>query len=268
MEQEVKSETQWIPIEQLVRGTYQPRRHFDPIALQELAMTIKKHGLIQPIVVRPKGKERYEIIAGERRWRAAQLAGLETVRCEVNDYADSQVAEMAVIENLQREDLNPIEEAMAYQRLIDEFDYRHEEVADIVGKSRSKITNSLRLLKLDGRVQDCLTQKQMSEGQGKLLAGIPEEKQYELAQMCITKGWSVKQLEQAIKRLSSPESSRRKNTDIEVIERLLSDHVGSPAQIVQNEEGKWQLVFNCTNLDIMQGIFQKMNFKYEEDCGV
>lgn len=268
MKKETPAYIQWIPIELLERCAYQPRRHFDQQALDELAQTIREHGLIQPIVVRSKGKGRYEIIAGERRWRAAQLAGLERIECKVSDYDDSQVAEMAVIENLQREDLNPVEEAQGYQRLIDEFNYRHEDVADKVGKSRSKITNCLRLLKLDKRVQEMLIHKQLNEGHGKVLAGLPFDKQYELARTCIDKGLNNRQLEAAVKRFNnSPSESKEKgNKTIQAIERALSDHVGSPARIVQDEDGKWHLEFACHNLDILEGVLQKMNFDYNLDC--
>lgn len=263
-----KSRIQMMPIDKLERCAYQPRRHFDRQALEELAQTIREHGLIQPVVVRPKGKDRYEIIAGERRWRAAQLAGLERIECKVSDYDNRQVAEMAVIENLQREDLNPVEEAQSYQRLIDEFNYRHEDVAEKVGKSRTKITNCLRLLKLDKYIQEMLIQKQLNEGHGKVLAGLPFDRQYEFAKVCVDKGWSNRQLEAAVKRLNSslPENKEKGNKSIQAIERALSDHVGSPARIVQDEDGKWHLEFACHNLDILEGVLQKMNFNYNLDC--
>lgn len=270
MSAEEKSRIQMIPIDKLERCAYQPRRHFDRQALEELAQTIREHGLIQPIVVRPKGKDRYEIIAGERRWRAAQLVGLERIECKVSDYDNRQVAEMAVIENLQREDLNPIEEAQSYQRLIDEFNYRHEDVAEKIGKSRAKITNNLRLLRLDKRVQEMLTQNQLNEGHGKALAGLSFDKQFEVAKECVDKGWNNRQLEAIVKRLNSSNlssnSKGKGDKTIQAIERALSDHVGSPARIVQNEDGKWHLEFACHNLDILEGVLQKMNFNYNLDC--
>ena len=193
---------QQIGIDLLVRGKYQPRQHFDPIKLQELADSIKSTGgLLQPIVVRPIGANKYEIVAGERRWRAAQLAGLTDISCLVYPYSDEQTLQASIIENISRADLNPIEEAQAYQRLIDEFLYLHEEVAASVGKSRTAITNSLRLLKLDARVQKLLIMGDLSEGHGKILAGLPPHQQYELAERCVQKGWNVRKIEAEVKKL-------------------------------------------------------------------
>src|SRR4029079_3847018 len=168
-----KPTLQQITIDRLSRGKYQPRQHFDPEKLQELADSIKSTDwLLQPIVVRPLSDGNYEIVAGERRWRAAQLAGLGEVSCLVFNYSDEQALQASIVENISRADLNPIEEAQAYQRLIDEFHYLHEEVAASVGKSRTAITNSLRLLKLDPRVQKFLIEGKLSEGHGKILASL------------------------------------------------------------------------------------------------
>lgn len=207
----IKSELKNIPIEYLKPGKYQTRQVFDQESLQELAESIKSEGLIQPIIVRPisdgdNGKKefekeekeghkkyrRYEIVAGERRWRAAQLAKLEMVPCLINHYSDKQVAAITPIENVQRKDLNPIEEAFAYQHLIDEFAYIHEEVAIAVGKSRTKITNLLRLLRLDTRVQELLILGDLNEGHGKIIAGLPYNLQYELAKKSAEQNWSLK----------------------------------------------------------------------------
>ncbi len=153
-----------IPIEQLVRGKYQPRRHFDKKALEELAQSIRTNGLIQPIVVRPIAKQQYEIIAGERRWRAVQLAGMHNIECVIRDLTDTEAIEASTIENLQREDLNPIEEATAFQRLADDFHYTHEEIAATIGKSRARVSNVIRLLKLDTSVQQLLIDGLLNEG--------------------------------------------------------------------------------------------------------
>ena len=158
-----KATLQQISIDLLLRGQYQPRQHFDPEKLQELANSIKSTGgLLQPIVVRPLAHQKYEIVAGERRWRAAQLAGLEEISCLVYQYTDEQALQASIVENTSRAVLNPIEEAQAYQRLIDEFHYLHEEVAASVGKSRAAITNSLRLLKLEQRVQHLIISNPLS----------------------------------------------------------------------------------------------------------
>ena len=196
---EQKIEQKNIPIEYLERGRFQPRRYFDETSLQELANSIKEHGLIEPVVVRAISENHYEIIAGERRWRACQLAGHDTIRCEVRDLNDEAVAAITIIENIQRENLNPIEEAQGYQRLIDEFGYMHEEVAYEVGKSRTKITNSLRLLKLDHKIQDYLREGKISEGHGKILAGLPKDIQFTLGHLCVSRGWSIRKLEQEAK---------------------------------------------------------------------
>ena len=156
-----------IPVELLKRGQYQPRKHFDEEALQELADSIKEQGIIEPIVVRPLPNKTYEIIAGERRWRAAQLAGLDTVPCLIRECSDRAAAALTVIENVQRKDLNPIEEAESYQRLIQEFGYSHDEVAKALGKSRTGITNNLRLLKLDSNIKEIIRLGTLSEGHGK-----------------------------------------------------------------------------------------------------
>src|SRR3989338_8379454 len=148
-----------VPVECLTRGHYQPRRQFNELALQELSESIRSQGVIEPIIVRETSADRYEIIAGERRWRASQLAGLTTVPCVIRNYTDAQAAEVTLIENIQREDLNPIEEALALLRLIDDFQYTHDSLAKSLGQSRTKITNTLRLLQLDTRVQQFLIDK-------------------------------------------------------------------------------------------------------------
>jgi ParB family chromosome partitioning protein len=205
---------QFLSIDLLVRGKYQPRRHFDSAQLQELAESIKTTGgLLQPIVVRPINSNQYEIVAGERRWRAAQLAGLNDVSCLVSHYTDEQALQASIIENISRADLNPIEEAQAYQRLIDEFQYLHDEVAAAVGKSRTSITNVLRLLKLDPRVQELLIHGKLSEGHGKILAGLPISAQFQLAELSIQKGWSVRKIEAEAKKLQQPVATENPYSD-------------------------------------------------------
>ena len=176
------------------RGRYQPRVQFEPVKLQELADSIKNAGLLQPIVVRPVSDHQYEIIAGERRWRATQLAGLDEINCLVREFNDEQAAEAATIENIARVDLNPIEEAKAYQRLIDEFRYVHEEIAATVGKSRTAITNSLRLLKLDSRVQKLIIQGDLSEGHAKILVTLDPIDQFAIAKKAIQYRWSARKI--------------------------------------------------------------------------
>lgn len=255
-----------LSIDQLVRGKYQPRRHFDPVQLQELADSIKTTGgLLQPIVVRPLKDNKYEIIAGERRWRAAQLAMMGEVSCLVSNYTDEQALQASIIENINRADLNPIEEAQAYQRLIDEFQYLHEEVAAAVGKSRTKITNALRLLKLDPRVQELLINGKLSEGHGKILAGIPLQQQFALAERCIEKGWSVRKIENEIKKLlgSPNHDGPYGDPNLKRLENALTDHIGNQVQIDCEERGGGFVKIRFNNIDELEGHFQRMGFKYD-----
>lgn len=257
---------QQLSIDQLVRGKYQPRRHFDSVQLQELADSIKTTGgLLQPIVVRPIANNQYEIIAGERRWRAAQLAGMGEVSCLVSHYTDEQALQASIIENINRADLNPIEEAEAYQRLIDEFHYLHEEVAAAVGKSRTKISNALRLLKLDPRVQELLISGQLSEGHGKILAGIPMQQQFALAEKSVQKGWSVRKIEIEAKKLlgASILDSPYSDPNLKHLEIALSDHIGNQVQIDCEERGGGFVKIRFNNIDELEGHFEKLGFKYE-----
>ena len=203
---EEKTAETMVKITKIEPNREQPRRYFDGDALNELAESIKHYGLISPILVQDK-KDHYEIVAGERRWRAAKLAGLKEVPVIIRDYTEREIAEIALIENVQREDLNPIEEAMGYKRLIEEFGLKQEEVAECVSKSRSAITNSLRLLKLSDKVQQILTDKDspLSMGHARaLLAVEDEEKQTELAEKIIKERLSVREVEKLVKNLDKP----------------------------------------------------------------
>lgn len=261
-----KPQLQTLSIELLQRGKFQPRRQFDEATLQELAESIRASGLIQPIVVRPLRQGNYEIVAGERRWRAAQLAGLTEVTCLINYYTDEQTAAVTTIENVNRVDLNPIEEANAYQRLIDEFGYLHDEIAAVVGKSRAKITNILRLLKLDKRVQQMLIAGQLSEGHGKILASCPEEKQFMLAQRAIQKEWSVRKLEEVIKQLTKPVTAMQAMDDVNIkaLENTVSEYIGSQVKLEHDavERSGW-LKIKYYNPEILAGILDKLGIKYE-----
>jgi ParB family chromosome partitioning protein len=254
-----------LSIDQLVRGKYQPRRHFDLTQLQELADSIKTTGgLLQPIVVRPLSMDKYEIVAGERRWRAAQLAELNEVSCLVSRYTDEQALQASIIENINRADLNPIEEAEAYQRLIDEFHYFHEEVAAAVGKNRTTITNALRLLKLDPRVQEFLINGKLSEGHGKILAGLPLAQHYALAEQCIAKNWSVRKTEMEAKKLQAPANNTGpySDTNIKHLENALSDHIGNRVQIDCEDRGGGYVKIRFSNIDELEGHFERIGFKY------
>jgi ParB family transcriptional regulator, chromosome partitioning protein len=256
-----------LSLDQIVRGKYQPRRHFDPDQLQELANSIKTTGgLLQPIVVRPINENEFEIIAGERRWRAAQLAGLTEISCLVRQFTDEQALQAALIENINRADLNPIEEANAYQRLIDEFQYLHDEVAAAVGKSRTTITNALRLLKLDGRVQEFISAGKLSEGHGKILAGIAQPNQFALAERSIQKGWSVRKMESEAKKLQQPANASGPFSDANIkhLEVALSDYIGNRVHIDCEERGGGFVKIRFNNVDELEGHFERLGFKYED----
>jgi len=261
-----KARLQQLPIELLQRGKYQPRKQFGAEALTELAESIKSSGLIQPIVVRPINDKEYEIVAGERRWRAAQKAGLDSVPCLVNDYSDEQTAAVTTIENVNRVDLNPIEEANAYQRLINDFGYLHDEIAAVVGKSRVKITNLLRLLTLDPRVQKMLIEGELSEGHGKVLAGLSPQKQYLLAEQCVQRGWSVRKLDEVAKRHNQPHTAMQgaEDVNIKALENLASEQFGSIVKLEHDEvERAGWLKIKYYNPDILAGILDKLGIKYE-----
>ena len=253
-----------LPVEYLSRGRYQPRRDFNETALQELAESICAQGVIEPIIVREIALNRYEIIAGERRWRAAQCAGLDKVPCIIRHYTDEEAAEVTLIENIQREDLNPIEEALALSRLLEDFQYTHEEIAETIGQSRSKITNTLRLLHLDARVQQMLIDKTLSEGHGKILASLSADKQYVLAKKIVEEGWSVRQLEQLTKQGKSPIDNIPKDANIRRLEKMASDHFNAEVVLENNSDHRsgW-IKLRYQNYDVLNGILEKMGIESE-----
>lgn len=261
-----KATLQQISIDLLIRGKYQPRQHFDPEKLQELAASIKSTGgLLQPIVVRPAEDGKYEIVAGERRWRAAQLARLPDISCLICQYTDEQALQASIVENTSRADLNPIEEAKAYQRLIDEFQYLHEEVAASIGKSRAAITNSLRLLKLDPRVQKLLINEQITEGHGKILASLAPHHQIDLAERAVQKGWNVRKMEAEAKKIQNTniETNPYADANTKHLEIALSDHVGNKVQIEYEQQGGGFVRIRFNNIDELEGHFERIGFKYD-----
>jgi ParB family chromosome partitioning protein len=255
-----------LSVDQLIRGKYQPRRHFDRELLLELAQSIKTTGgLLQPVIARPLANDQFEIIAGERRWRAAQLAGMSEITCLVSHYTDEQALQTSIIENINRADLNIIEEAQSYQRLIDEFHYVHDEVAATVGKSRSTVTNALRLLKLDAAVQALLAAGKLSEGHGKIIAGVAFSQQYSLAENCLKKSWSVRKLELEAKKLLQPQAddSNYSDANIKHLESALSGHIGNQVNIDCESRGGGYIKIRFNNIDELEGHFEKIGFKYE-----
>lgn len=251
-----------IPIEKLNRGEYQPRVFFDEVALNELAQSIKEQGLIEPIVVRPDGSQ-YEIIAGERRWRAAQLVGLHEIPCLVKEYTDEQVMAVTLIENVQREDLNPIEEAQGYFRLSDEYFFSHDDIAKMVGKSRVHITNTLRLLSLDERVKKAICNKEITMGHGKMLVGLSTEQQHDLLKKMIKNEWSARKVEQAVRALKKVPMSVRRDRDVERLETLIAEQCGTKAEIEQDQaDGGWLKIKFFDN-DTLAGLLERIGVKYD-----
>lgn len=246
-----------LPIEYLSRGRYQPRRDMDPDALDELARSIQAQGIMQPIVVRPLSAERFEIIAGERRWRAAQIAELDQIPVIVRHVGDDAAVAMALIENIQRENLNPVEEAVALQRLQQEFELTQQEVADAVGKSRSSVTNLLRLLALPGDVKKMLEHGDLEMGHARTLLALNDTQRSDAARAVIAKGMSVRQTEAYVRKLQQPAAEKTEpepQADIEHLQRKLGETLGAQVQIRHNKKGKGKLVINYSSLEELDGI--------------
>jgi len=248
-----------LPVDLIQRGKYQPRRDIDPESLQELAESIRAQGIMQPIVVRPISDRKYEIIAGERRWRAAQIAGLDQVPAVIRDVSDEAAIAMALIENIQREDLNPIEEAVSLQRLQQEFDLTQQEVADAVGKSRSTIANLLRLMSLQEDVRLLLERGDMEMGHARALLGLDGMQQSQAARTVVGKGLSVRQTEALVRTLLArqdvPLPTRAQlDPNIRQLQDDLSQKLGARVQIQHSAKGKGKLVLSYNSLDELDGI--------------
>lgn len=253
-----------LPVEFIQRGKYQPRRDMNQQALQELADSIKSQGVMQPIVVRPLGSDRFEIIAGERRWRATQLAGLDKIPCVVREVGDDAAIAMALIENIQREDLNPMEEAVALKRLQDEFELTHQEVAEAVGKSRTTITNLLRLISLTDDVKTMLEHGDLEMGHARALLALDADEQRDAARQVVSKGLSVRQTEALVRKIQQglPRVVVQKaSADVSQLEESLSEKIGVPVSISCNSKGKGKLVLNYTSLDELDGILAHLGYK-------
>ncbi|QJP06868.1 ParB/RepB/Spo0J family partition protein [Pseudomonas multiresinivorans] len=251
-------ELQHLPLDLIQRGKYQPRRDMDPQALEELAQSIKVQGVMQPIVVRPIGNGRYEIIAGERRWRATQQAGLDKIPAMVREVPDEAAIAMALIENIQREDLNPIEEAAALQRLQQEFQLTQQQVADAVGKSRVTVANLLRLIALPEEIKTLLSHGDLEMGHARALLGLPENRQVEGARHVVARGFTVRQTEALVRQWlntsEEPVKTVRTDPDISRLEQRLAERLGAPVQIRHGQKGKGQLVIRYNSLDELQGV--------------
>jgi len=258
-----QGELREVPIDQLQRGRYQPRREMDPDALEELAQSIRSQGIMQPIIVRPLTHDQHEIIAGERRWRAARLAGLDTVPVLVREIPDEAAIAMALIENIQREDLNPLEEAQALHRLSNDFQLTHQELATLVGKSRATVTNLLRLLALGDEVKRLLENGDLEMGHARALLSLDAARQREAARLIVAKGLSVRQTEDLVRSLTDNNASSQRTRklpaaqvqpDIQRLEENLSERLGAAVSIQHRQSGKGSLVIRYNTLDELDGI--------------
>lgn len=251
-----------LPVGSLQPGKYQPRTRMDPGSLEELAASIKAQGLIQPISVRPVGGGRYEIIAGERRWRACQIAGLTELPVLVRDIPDDAALAMSLIENIQRENLNPLEEAAGLQRLIDEFNMTHQQAADAVGRSRSATTNLLRLLQLAKPAQDMLMAGDIEMGHARALLPLPKGEQGRVAALVVDKGWSVRETERLVARELNPPAkkanAKQANRDLERLEEELADNLGAVVKIAANRKGAGILSLRFGSLEQLDGLLERL----------
>lgn len=266
-----------LEVHQLQPGKYQPRREINPVDLEPLADSIRAQGVIQPVVVRPlstkeKGFEgKYEIIAGERRWRAAQLAGLSAVPVVIRDVSDQIAMAMALIENIQREDLNPLEEACAFERLAKEFSLTHGQVAEMVGKSRTTITNSLRLLTLGEDLKLWLERGDLEVGHAKVLLTLKDPLQTQIARTVVEKGLSVRETERMVVNLQNGHSEnagfrKSKNIDPDIVrlQNSLSDKLGATTQIVHSNQGKGKIVIHYNSLDELDGVLTHLDPSFNQ----
>ncbi len=256
-----RSELQKLPIEWLKPGKYQPRKDMSQDALEDLASSIRSQGIIQPIVVRQIGEESYEIIAGERRWRASQLAQLDVIPCIIKDVPDEAAVAIALIENIQREDLNAMEEAIALQRLLSEFELTHQQVADAVGKSRASVTNLLRLNQLNDDVKLLLEHGDIEMGHARALLALDGLAQSDAARIVAAKQMTVRDTENLVRRLLEPAPEvlpKIKDPDVSSLEQRLSERFAAPVEINYNKKGKGNLVISYSSLDELEGILSKL----------
>ncbi|CAO1670050.1 putative chromosome-partitioning protein ParB [Halomonas sp. NYA30] len=249
-----------LPLGQLTRGKYQPRRDIQPEALEELADSIRAQGVMQPIVVRPIGVDRYEIIAGERRWRAAQLAELDVIPAVIREVSDEVALALALIENIQRENLNSIEEAMALKRLGEEFELTQQQIADAVGKSRTQVANLLRLLALDPEVQTLLERGDLDMGHARALLTLNSAQQRQVAHEVVNNDMTVRATEALVKKVQTSQapiktpSRPNKQPDVAKLETHLGELLGAPVSIDHGQKGKGKLTIRYTSLEELDGI--------------
>jgi len=251
-----------LPLDLIQRGRFQPRRDFNAEKLQELTESIAAQGVVQPIVVRPIDSGRYEIIAGERRWRAAQQAGLKEIPAVIRDVSDKSAMAMGLIENIQRDDLNPLEEASALHRLLNEFELTHQQIAQGIGKSRTTVTNLLRLLELNADVKKLIEERCLEMGHARALLGVQGELQSSAARQVVDQGLSVRATETLVRRLQDAKSEQKKkkvsneDPDVRRLEESLVDKLGAKVKIVQGSAGNGKLVISYNNLEELDGILE------------
>jgi ParB family chromosome partitioning protein len=260
---EQEGELRHLPIQQIQPGKYQPRRHWNQEALEELAASIRAQGLIQPVVVRALGRNSYELIAGERRWRAAQLAQMSEIPALVKTVDEAAVPAMALIENIQRQDLTPLEEADALKRLIEDFELTHQQAADAVGRSRAAVSNLLRLTDLPGPIKKLLDEGKLEMGHARCLLTLDEAVAVPLARQASTLGWSVRELEDAARRAQSqPKGKARaggpRDPNIDALERELGERFATRVELAQGRGGRGKLVIHYHSNDELDGILGKL----------
>jgi len=259
---EQEGELRHLPIQQIQPGKYQPRRHWNQEALDELAASIRAQGLIQPVVVRALGRNSYELIAGERRWRAAQLAQLSEIPALVKTVDEAAVPAMALIENIQRQDLTPLEEADALKRLIDDFDLTHQQAADAVGRSRAAVSNLLRLTELPAPIKKLLDEGKLEMGHARCLLTLDESIAIQLARQASTLGWSVRELEEAARRAQAAPKGKAKagarDPNIDALERELGERFAARVELAQGRGGRGKLVIHYHSNDELDGILDKL----------
>ncbi len=260
VEKEKNQNLQTLPIEFLQRGKYQPRKDMSPEPLKELADSIRAQGIIQPIIVRLVAEDKYEIIAGERRWRAAQQASLQEVPVVIKEIDDRSAMAVALIENIQREDLNSLEESEALKRLIDEFEMTHQQVADAVGKSRATVSNLLRLIDLQNEVKILLGKGLLEMGHARALLSLEGDKQIEIANKVVSQSLTVRAVEKLIKNLGSekPSVEKQQDTDTLRLQAELTEKTGAKTEIKHQQNGSGKLVFSYTSLEELEGIISRI----------
>ena len=260
-----KDSLRQLPLDVISPGPYQPRSIFDTDRLQELAESIRHQGVIQPVVVRLSGDKQYELIAGERRWRAAQMAGIEKIPAIIRDVPDEIAIAMALVENIQRENLNPIEEATALRRLVDEFQMTHQEAGDAVGRSRSAVSNLLRLLELSAEVRELVDARHLEMGHARALLTLEPDLQAQAAREVVRKELSVRETEQLVRRLKNPPARKSQmiDPDVQRLQDKLSEKLCAKVKLQYNARGKGKMVVSYNSTDELEGILEQMGLEID-----